>query len=273
MFISTWLLSQGDELLDLCAVRGICEAARPHAVAERKGHVILLRDINKAVILGVQRVLGVIHYDPLQMERSAATYDIHDPALVPEPLHALSRHTTVHGDEVHAFGALLLDDAEQKVPVHLDYGLALLHGLDRRLIDGHRADGDGGLPQDLLTDAHDRPARGEVHHRVGPDSYRHLELLDLVGDGHPVLGCPDVGIDLGAEPPADAEGRDALVPVVAGDDDGPVRDAVTDVLNTHAFRPCHSLHLGGNVAFSRFQDLGHAIPRFVSPGIYYRGAQ
>src|SRR5512135_1419175 len=142
------------------------------------------------------------------MKCAAATHHVHDPALALEPFHARRSHTAMHGHEVYSLFGLFLDNAEKRLWIHLHDGTALLHSLNRGLINRNRADSDCRMFEYLFAYFDDRPAGGEIHDRISTGGDRRFELLDLIIDGHPVLGRADVRIDLGPQSPADTERHD-----------------------------------------------------------------
>src|SRR5258707_1803785 len=82
----------------------------------------------------------------------------------------------------------------------------IFHGADagKSLVDGHRADGDGGSADDRFADAWDIAAGGEIHHGVGAVLDGGFELFEFAGDITRNRGVADIRIDLALGGNADA---------------------------------------------------------------------
>ena len=112
-------LAQRQKFLYLAPVRGIGQAAGTHAVTQAQSDVIFQRDIEKPIVLLVQRVLAPILQNPTQQEGASPGNDIRESALLPQMLDCPPGHTAMNCHEVHAVLRLFLDDAEDVIGVML----------------------------------------------------------------------------------------------------------------------------------------------------------
>ena len=136
-------------------------------------------------------------------------------------------HAGVDGEVIHALLGLLDEGVAEDLPREV-LGFAV-HFL-QRLVDGHGADGHGGIAQDPLAGGVDVFARAEVHDGVGaplggPAHFFHL-LLDRRSDG----AVADVGVDLHEEIAPDDHRLELGVIDVRGDDGAPGGDFFADEL-------------------------------------------
>ena len=155
---------------------------------------------------------------------------------------------------VHALLGLLDDRVLVDLPGQL---LGPAVDLLQRLVERHRADGDGGVAQHPLAGGVDVAAGGQVHDRVGAPAGRPGHLLDLLLDGGGDRGVADVGVDLHQEPLADDHRLDLRVVDVRGQY-GPARgDLLAYDLGRNVLPDGHVLHLGGDLPAACVRELGH----------------
>mmetsp|Transcript_918 Transcript_918/g.2122 ORF Transcript_918/g.2122 Transcript_918/m.2122 type:complete len:230 (-) Transcript_918:274-963(-) len=171
------------------------------------------------------------------------------------------KHASVDGEVVHTLLGLLEQGLAEELPRDL---LRLATGLLERLVDGHRADGDGCVAHDPLARLVDLPARGQVHERVGAPHGGPLQLLDLLLDRACHRRVPDVGVDLDLEVAANYHGLQLKVPLVAGDDSPAPCDLAAHELRVHLLPGRHEGHFLRHDALLRVMHLGEA---FVAPGL------
>ena len=86
-------------------------------------------------------------------------------------------------------------------------------------------------------------AGGEVHHRVGAEADRGVELLDFLFEQLVEVGRADIGVDLGAQALADADGAELMMDV-ARDDGLAGRDALANLLGRRPSSSATSAILG-----------------------------
>jgi len=238
-------LAEQDELLELAAVRGVGQAARPQAVAQAQDHVVPSGDLEEPVVLLVERVLAVVEVHPVGENRTPAADDPQEPALLLEAGDAMPRHAAVDGDEVHAVLAVLLDGLEELIGRHLHDGLTDVYGFHGSLVDRYGPHGDRRCPDDGSPDRPEVATGGEVHDRVRPRGNGDADLLHLQGHVGPVLRGADVRVDLRPQALADGQCRNRAVPVVADDDDRPVLHTPADRLGLDVFELRAEFHLPG----------------------------
>ena len=166
-------LAQRLQLGELRLVAGVDERARAQAVAEAEGHVVAARNVAEVVEALVQRVLAVVADHPLRKQPAAAADDAGDALLCQRDV--LAQDAAVDGHEVDALLRLVLDHVEQVLDGHVLRALQLR----RDLVDGHRAHGQRTGLDDRLADGVDVAAGAQVHHGVGAEVDRHLELAQL----------------------------------------------------------------------------------------------
>ena len=97
------------------------------------------------------------------------------------------------------------------------------------LVNRHRAEDHRAAREQLDANLVEVGAGREVHHRVRAVADRGVELLDFLFDELMEVRRADVGVDLGAQPLADAD-RAELVMDVVRDDDLAGRDQRADLL-------------------------------------------
>ena len=130
----------------------------------------------------------------------------------------LEQHAGVDRHVVDALLGLVLDHVQKVLRRHVADVVQLLH----HLVDRHGADRHRRGVDDRLADGVDVAAGREVHHRVGAEVDRRVQLfqlaVDVAGDGR----VADVGVDLGAGGDADAHRLQPLSQVhLVGRDDHP----------------------------------------------------
>ena len=131
------------------------------------------------------------------------------------------------GEIVHALFGLFDQGVAEHLPRQvLGYAVHLL----QRLIDGHGADGDGGVPDDPVADVVDVPAGRQVHDVVGAPAGGPDQLVDLVVDAGQDGRVADVGVDLHQEVAADDHRLDLGVVDVGRDDGAAARDLLAHEL-------------------------------------------
>ena len=192
-------LAQHVELGELGLVAGVGDRAGPQAVAQAPGDVVLPHDVAQVVEVRVERVLLAVGHHPLGDQRAAAADDAGH--AVHRQVQVLEHHAAVDRHVVDALLRLVLDHVQKMLRPHV---LDLAAQLFEHLVDRHRADRHGRGVDDRLANRVDVLAGREVHHRVGAEVDRRVQLLqlavDVAGDGR----VADVGVDLAAGRDADA---------------------------------------------------------------------
>ena len=162
--------------------------------------------------------------------------------------HVAQQHAGVHGEVVHPLLRLLDERVAVDLPGEV---LGRAAALLERLVDRHRPDRHGRVPEDPLAGLVDVLARGQVHHRVGAPERRPAELLDLFLDGRGDRRVPDVGVDLHREVPADDHRLELGMIDVRRDDRPPARDLAPHELGGHPLAQRDELHLLGDLPAAR----------------------
>ncbi len=150
----------------------------------------------------------------------------------------------MHRDKINTVPAVLFYPGEEFINRHLDDGSVLFYGRNRRLVDGHGADGHRGVAQDGPPDGRYVTAGAQVHHRIRPGLHRHPQFLQLGINIAVVRRGADIGVGLGTQPLADAQRGQILVIDVGRDDDGPLRHPTPHHLGVDILVPGYRLHLG-----------------------------
>ncbi len=187
---------------------------------------------------------------PLRQNRPAAADDAGD--ALRNHGQILNEHAGMDGHVVHALLRLLFDHFQHHVLVEVFNPLDPRNGFVNR----HRADGHGRVPQNGLANLMDVAAGGEVHHGVGAEVHRSVQLLEFFLDVRGHRRIADVGIDLAQRGHPDAHGLQFGMIDIGGNNHPPAGDfvahqfrrqllAVRDV--RHLFRddsPARVAHLG-----------------------------
>ncbi len=246
-------VAQDLELGELRRVRGVGEAARPQAVAEREADVVPLEDLAERVEVGEPRVLLARGHHPLRHQRPAARDDAGDAVL--RERQELAQDAGVDGHVIHALLRLLLDDVEQVLRGQL---LDALDPLDRFV---HRdgAERHGAAAQKHAADVRDVAARRQVHHRVGAVLEAAVELLDLARHLAEHGAVSDVRVDLAPRLDADAHRHELRVHDVRRDDHPAPRDLAAHQLRAQPLDLCNMLHLLRHGAGPREVHLGQVL--------------
>jgi len=165
--------------------------------------------------VGVEEVFLVVGQAPFGHDGAAAADDAGE--AVGGEGHVFEAHPGVDGEVVHALFGLFNEGVAEHFPGEV-FGLAV--DLFQCLIDGHGADGHGGVAQDPLAGFVDVLAGGEIHQGVatpagGPDHFFHFFL-----DRGRYRRVTDICIDFHAEVAPD-DHRFQLRVVDVGRDNGP----------------------------------------------------
>ena len=221
-------LAERLELGELRAIVGVGNRSGTKSVAERERHVVAPHDLADLVEALIEEALFVMGEAPFGHDRAASGDDAGHARRgemdVAEP------HPRVDGEIIDALLGLLDQRVLVDVPVELD-GIAV--DLLQRLIDRHRADRDGRVPDDPFARQMDIATGGKVHHRVGAPAGCPHHLLDLLLDRAGHRGVADIGVDLGEEVPADDHRLGFRVIDIGGDDGATARDFAPHELRRH----------------------------------------
>ena len=247
------------QLGELRLVVRVGDRARTQAVAERERDVVGAHDLADLAEVRVGEVLLVVRQAPLRHDRAAARDDAgHAPR---GHRHVAEQDAGVHGEVVDALLALL----DQRVAVDLPGEvLGAAADLLERLVDRHRADRHGRVPDNPLAGLVDVLPGREVHDRVGAPERRPAQLLDFLLDRGRHRGVADVGVDLHQEIAADDHRLELEVADVGRDDRAAARHFVADELGRQPLADGDELHLRRDLAFARvvqLRDAGVALPR------------
>ncbi len=247
--------AQCAQLRELRLVVGVRDGAGPQAVAQRVRDVVRGEDLAEFREVLVQERLLVVREAPGRHDRAAARDDaglaVRGERDERQPDARVDRHV------VHA----LLGLFDHRVLVDLP-GQLLGAAVDllQRLIERHRADGDGGVAQHPLPGGVDVAAGRKVHDCVGAPAGRPGHLLDLLLDGGRHRRVPDVRVDLHQEPLADDHRLDLRVVDVGRQDGPPRRDLLADDLGRDVLPDGHVLHLRRDLAPARVRQLRDRLP-------------
>ena len=210
-------LPQGLQFRELRRVVGVGDGTGAQAVAQGKRHIVGAHDLADLLKMGVEKVFPMMGQTPLRQDGAAAGDDAGGPLRRQRDVR--QPRPRVNGEIIHSLLGLLDQGVPVKFPTQL-FRLAvdLLQGL----VDRHRADRHGGVPDDPLPGLMDVLAGGQVHDRVRAPAYGPGHLFHFIGDGRGDGRVADVGVDLDQEiPPYDHRLRLWVIDV--GGDDGPAR--------------------------------------------------
>lgn len=166
------------EFAELGFVVGIGDGAGAEAVANGEGDVIGGHDVADVIPVGVEEVFLVVGEAPLGHDGAAAGDDAGH-AGGGEGDEA-EEDAGVDGEVVHALLGLLDEGVPEKLPGEV-LGLAV-HFFEG-LVDGHGADGHGGVPQDPLAGGVDVFASGEIHDGIAAPFGGPAHFFDFFLDG------------------------------------------------------------------------------------------
>ncbi len=188
---------------------------------------------------------------PAGHDRAAAGDDAGD--AVGRQRHITQQHTGVDGHVVHALLALLNHGVAVDFPRQL-VGLAI--DLLQRLVDGHSADGHGGVADEPFPRGVDVIAGGQVHDGVRAPLGGPLQFVHFLGNGAGHRGVADVCVDLHQEGLADDHRLRLRVVDVVRDDGVSGGHFAADQFHVAVFAEGHELHLGGDDTLPRVMHLG-----------------
>ncbi len=235
-------LAQHLQFVKLGPVGGVGQAAGAQAVPQGQGDVVLLGDVQQAVVVLVQGVFLLKAAHP-GGEKGAAPGDHPGDSLFQQRQGGFG-NAAMHRDEVHPLFGVVVHHVQEIV------GLDVIQtvGFSHHLVDGHRAERDGTAGQKRHPDLIQVAAGGQIHDRIRPilQGRGQLGLLllqaDVVGRG------ADIGVDLDPHPGADGRGLKPPVLPVGRHRDGALGQPLADDLRGHAFRGRGRHHGRGNLA-------------------------
>ena len=246
--------SQGVQFGELRGVVGVRRRARPQAVAQGEGDVVLREDLAQLVEVRVEEVFLVVGQAPAGHDGAAAGHDAGDP--VRRERHVPQQHAGVDGHVVHTLFALLDHGVAEDFP---GQGVRFAVDLLQRLVDRDRADRHGGVADEPFTGGVDVVAGGQVHHGVRAPLGGPLQLVHFLGDGAGDGRVADVGVDLHQEGLADDHRLGFRVVDVGGDDGAAGSDFAADQFHVAVLAEGHKPHLGGDDALPRIVHLRHGL--------------
>ena len=147
--------ADGFEFGELGGVVGVGDGAGAQAVAKRECDVVLGEDLAELVEVFVQEGFLVVGEAPASHDRTAARDDAGH--TLGGQRNVRQAYAGVDGHVVHALLALLDDGVAEDLPGQV-FGDAI--DLLQRLVDGHSADGHGGVAQNPLAGGVDVIAGG-----------------------------------------------------------------------------------------------------------------
>ncbi len=231
------------QLLDHGPVVRVVDRPGAQAVAERQHRVVLLEDGDDAVELLVQGVLATVGHHPGDHRHAPfgdqAAVAV---ALLLQPLDGVEVDAAVHGHEGHAVGALLLDQVEEHLLVKLVRVAVLARRLAKRLVKRHVAHRQVDGADHLAAHPVEVAADGQLHQGVGSGRLCRLRLAHFGVVVDDIARGADRGVDLGAQPLADAD-RLRFSAMVPGDDDLPLGDHLADIFRSVPLGLRDRLHL------------------------------
>ena len=194
----------------------------------------------------------MVRQAPAGHDGPAAGHDAGD--AVGRQRHIPQQHAGVDGHVVHALLALFDHGVAEDLPRQ---GVRLAVDLLQRLVDRHRADGDGGVADDPFAGGVDVVAGGEVHHGVRAPLGGPLQFVHLLGDGAGDRRVADVGVDLHQERLADDHRLGFGVVDVVGDDGPAGGHLAADQFHVAVLAQRHEPHLRGDDPVPGIVHLGH----------------
>ena len=219
------------EFAELGFVVGIGDGAGAEAVANGEGDVVGGHDVADVIPMGVEEAFFVVGEAPFGHDGAAAADDAG---------HAGGRHgdeaeedAGVDGEVIDALLGLFDEGIAEEFPGEV-FGFAV--HFFQGLIDGHGADGHGGVPQDPFARGVDVFAGGEVHHGIAAPLGGPAHFFDLFLDGGSDGAVADVGIDFDEEVAPDDHGLKLGVIDVGRDDGAACGDLRADELGGDLIR-------------------------------------
>ena len=206
-----------------------------------------LADVVEAFI---QKILFVMMRHPLRQDRAAAADDAGD--ALRNHRQILNEHAGMDGHVIHALLRLLFDHFEHHVLVEI------FNPLDPRdgFVNRHGPDGHGRVAQDRLANFMDVAAGRQVHHGVGAEVHRGVQLLEFFVNVRGHGRVADVGIDLAQRGHADAHGFEFGMIDVGGNDHPPAGDFIANQFRRKLFAVGDIGHLICDFSLARVAHLG-----------------
>jgi len=211
------------EFAELGLVIGIGDGAGAEAVADGEGDVVGGHDVADVIPMGVEEAFLVMGEAPLGHDGAAAADDAG---------HAGGGHgdeaeedAGVDGEVIDALLGLLNEGVAEELPGEV---LGLAVHFFQGLIDGHGADGHGGVPQDPLARGVDVFAGGEIHDGVAAPLGGPAHFFDFFLDGGGDGAVANVGIDFHQEISPDDHGLQLGVIDIGRNDGAACGDLTAD---------------------------------------------
>ena len=233
-------LAQRLQLRELRLVARIGHAAWTQPVAERKAHVVFLKNPANVIEALVKEILLVVLDHPLGQDGAAAADDAGNAPR--SERNVLHQHAGVDGHVVHALLGLFLDYIQHHAraqvfhAAHARQRFVNRHGADR-----HRRSADDGL-----ANGGNVAAGREVHHRVGSVFHRIAQLFQFAFHVRNHRRVADIGVDLALGGNPDRHRLQVGVVDVGGNNQAPARHLGAHQLGRQAFALRDKVHLFGD---------------------------
>ena len=198
--------------------------------------------------------------NPADGKSAAAGNNIGDAALFFEAGDGGAGNTAVNGNKIDAVLAVVFDGGENIIGAHFDDGAGFFNGFNGGLIKRHSSDGNSAGLHYRAAHSGNIAAGGQIHDGIGADINRGLQFGQLGLNRAEIGGSAEVGIDLGAQTFADAEGREVFMLDIGGNDNIAVRNAGADEFHVQFFLCGDDFHLRRNNTFSGHFELCHKTP-------------
>ncbi len=222
-------LAESFQLRELRCIAGIGETAGTQTVAERKAHVVLLKNLADGFEVFVEHILLVILHHPFGKNRAAAAHDPGD--TLAGQRHVLHQHAGVNGHVIDTLLGLFFDHFEHDLNVQIFHAANAV----QRFIDGHGANGHRRSVDDGFADARNIAAGGKIHHRIRAILHGICELIQFFVDVRRSGGISDVGVDLAFGRDADAHGLQAAVIDIGRNDHAAARHLLANQFRRETF--------------------------------------
>ena len=238
--------TQVQQLLNLCSVGSVSNAAGTQAIAKADGYIIFSTDIKNFIIVFVQRILCVIVQHPAGDKAAAAANNVHNAAFVNECFQHIFVNAAMNGHEVGAICSLLADNVENIFLSHLNHCATLLNGFYSYLIHRHSANHYGRCSNNCLTGSADIVAGGKIHNRIRACINSSLQLCQLRFRIRIAAGGADVSVNLYGKTGAYTARNNIFMINVAWNSDSTVCYAFANKFCSYMLLLCYNFHCFGN---------------------------
>jgi len=199
-----------------------------------------------------------MHVHPGKKNGAAPGNEICDSLISHNMLCRLPVQSCMNGHEIHAVLRMLFHHGEKVIGSHILEAL-MKHAF--HIVHGHRADGSRTVLHQPLPERRRLPVAGQIHNGLRLHLPGHLRLRLLRFIIAHILRNPQIHIHLRAKPLADGIGMKRCMILIGRNDDGALRNPLTDKLRRNAFLPRRCLHfLRNDTLLGRFQLCHMCLP-------------